>query len=107
MIMKKTQPHIQTPAAGICHCRFERMKILSELRASLYEAICKVDEEIESIRRSESRHAQRFHRDNRRKEIPTRNCRGECRGSIADGKTGQIFPILSEYDYCRIGQTEL
>ncbi len=107
MIMKKTQPHIQTPAAGICHCRFERMKILSELRASLYEAICKVDEEIESIRRSAHRHAQRFHRDNRRKKIQTRNRRGEYPDSTAGGNTGHILPVLSEYDYCRIGQTEL
>lgn len=105
--MKKKRSHIQTPSAHICRCKFERMRILSELRASLYEAICKVDEEIASIRRIESRNAQRFHRDNKQTEIPTKNRRGESRGSIADGKTGQNFPVWFERDYHRIARSEL
>lgn len=84
----------------------ERMRILSALRASLCERICKVDEEIASILRDESRHTRHIHQDSIQMGLPTRSCQEVWRDNIGSGNNGQILTVLSEQDYCRIALTE-
>lgn len=105
--MKKTLFRNQQTEVDKSRRILERMQRLSALRASLYEAICRVDEELESIRRNESQHTRRFHQDNIQRVIPTKIHQKGYRGNIDPGNNGRNFSDLSESDYCRIGWNEV